>query len=291
MTTRRPGTHAEARPAPVPRARRRRRVHRGPIRAGTYEGLAAAALAADAFGCLNGHRAADGPTSHAILIGVTDFVLLHGTTQSPRGWDRLVGALEDRGHTSHLVDLDSSEDRDAEAYALEVCRQVSGTVGRPVVVAHSGAGLVLPAAARALGAARQVWLAAAVPDEHHALSETMRADPAAMFNPEWVGQDPTTDPVLAAYFLFHDADLATLRWALGTLRRFVPARLYREPVATTDDIPSTYIVCTQDRTLRPDWSRREARRTKATLLEIDAGHCPHVSQPAQLAELLSDLTT
>lgn len=230
------------------------------------------------------------PTPPAILIDVTDFVLLHGTTQSPRGWDRLVDALDNRGHTSHLVDLESSEDLDAEAYALEVRRQVSVTAGRPVVVAHSGAGLVLPAAARALGAARQVWLAAVVPDGRHALFEKVRADPAAAFNPEWVGQDPTIDPVLAAYFLFHDTDLATLRWGLTTLRRFVPARLQREPVATADDIPSTYIVCSQDRTLRPDWSRDEARRARATLLEIDAGHCPHVSRPAQLSELLDDLT-
>lgn len=220
---------------------------------------------------------------------MTDFVLLHGTTQSPHGWDRLVEALDDRGHTSHLVDLESSEDRDAKAYALEVRRQLAGTAVRPVVVAHSGAGLLLPAAARVLGAARQVWLAAAVPDGRHALSERMRADPTTMFNPEWLGQDPTSDPVLAAYFLFHDTDLATLRWALGTLRRFAPARLYRDPVATIDDIPSTCIVCSQDRTLRPDWSRREARRIGATLLEIDAGHCPHVSRPARLSELLSDL--
>jgi len=74
---------------------------------------------------------------------------------------------------------------------------------------------VLPAAARALGAAHQVWLAATIPDGRHALLEEMRADPGAIFNPEWIGQDPTADPVLAAYFLFHDTDLATLRWALG----------------------------------------------------------------------------
>lgn len=170
-----------------------------------------------------------------------------------------------------------------------VRRQVDATAMHPVVVAHSGAGLVLPAAARALGASRQVWLAASLPDGRRALLEEVRAAPTEVFNPEWVGQDPTTDPVLGAYFLFHDTDLATLRWALRTVRAFIPARLYREPVTPADSIPSTYIVCTRDRTVRPDWARREApRRVAATLLEVDAGHCPHVSQPEHLADLLSD---
>ncbi|HUH67533.1 MAG TPA: hypothetical protein VLZ05_00745 [Mycobacterium sp.] len=45
---------------------------------------------------------------------MTDFVLLHGTKQSPLGWERLATELQARGHASHLVDLKSSEDRGAE---------------------------------------------------------------------------------------------------------------------------------------------------------------------------------
>ena len=33
---------------------------------------------------------------------------------------------------------------------------------------------------------------------------------------------PPSDPVLATYFLFHDADLATQRWALARYRRSYP---------------------------------------------------------------------
>jgi pimeloyl-ACP methyl ester carboxylesterase len=48
-----------------------------------------------------------------------------------------------------------------------------------------------------------------------------------------------------------------------------------------------YIVCADDRTIRPDWSRRKARETLgAEPLELPGGHCPHVSRPAALAELL-----
>jgi pimeloyl-ACP methyl ester carboxylesterase len=56
------------------------------------------------------------------------------------------------------------------------------------------------------------------------------------------------------------------------------------------DIASTYIVATQDRTVRPDWCRREAhRRLGANVVELAAGHCPHVSVPQELAIVLDSL--
>lgn len=78
-----------------------------------------------------------------------------------------------------------------------------------MVLAHSAAGLLLPALARHLDAVHQIWLAAAVADYpgRRSLLVELQTDPEAMFNPEWLGIDPTSDPVLATYFLFHDADL------------------------------------------------------------------------------------
>ncbi|MDQ2729286.1 MAG: alpha/beta fold hydrolase, partial [Actinomycetota bacterium] len=108
---------------------------------------------------------------------MTDFVLLHGTAQSASGWDRLVAALEARGHHGWTVELASSAEMSAEDYAAEVRREVPETVERPVVVAHSGAGLLLPAAARLLTAQRQVWLGAIIPDGHQSLLEELRVAP------------------------------------------------------------------------------------------------------------------
>jgi len=34
-----------------------------------------------------------------------EFVLVHGTTQSPAGWDRLAAALGARGHRVTAIDL------------------------------------------------------------------------------------------------------------------------------------------------------------------------------------------
>jgi pimeloyl-ACP methyl ester carboxylesterase len=137
-----------------------------------------------------------------------------------------------------------------------------------------------------------VWLGAFIPDGRRSLVEEVTADPTAVFGAEWIGQDPNADPIVAAYFLFHDCDLATLQWAVGTLRSFRPERPYRQPVALASEIPSTYVVGAQDRTIRPEWSRREAeRRLGADVVEIAAGHCPHVSRPTELADILTSLPT
>jgi pimeloyl-ACP methyl ester carboxylesterase len=67
---------------------------------------------------------------------------------------------------------------------------------------------------------------------------------------------------------------------------FVPLAVYNQRIALDDDIPSSYIVASKDRTIRPDWQRRMARkRLRIEPLEIATGHLPHVSAPERLAEL------
>ena len=217
-------------------------------------------------------------------------MLIHGTTQAPQGWERLVAALESRGHRGLPVDLAGVEELSVDRYAARVAGQLPADVHAPILVAHSGSGPVLPSAARLLSARRQVWLAAFVPASGRALLEEIRSVPTDIFNPEWLGKDPTTDPVLASYFLFHDCDLETLQWALSTLRSFAPSALYTDPVALLPQVPSTYIVAIRDRTLKPDWCRRAAQqRLGAEIIDIDAGHCPHVSKPEQVADILNRL--
>lgn len=67
---------------------------------------------------------------------------------------------------------------------------------------------------------------------------------------------------MAAYFLFHSCDLDTLRWALSTLRPWRPAGAYDERPGPAPDVPSTYVLPRQDRTLSPAWvPARGVRRT------------------------------
>ncbi len=218
-----------------------------------------------------------------------DFVLVHGTTQSPAGWDRLAKVLSARGHRGHCVDLIGSEPGSVAAdYGTAVADQLD--VASPIVVAHSGSGLLLPALARSLGASQQVFLAAYIPDGHQSLTEDIEAHADEIFNPSWLDADPYTDPRAAREFLFHDCNEATSLWALSTIRLFYPEAVYREVVAPATGIPAMAIVPDQDRTLRPDWMEVATReRLGIEPVVVPGGHCLHVSRPETIADHLVGL--
>jgi hypothetical protein len=221
---------------------------------------------------------------------VSDVVLIHSTGQGAAGWERVVHALTERGRTTHAVELPSDPDLLAADYAALIRRQ-AGAVAAPVVLAHSGAGPLLPAAARALQARHQVWLAAWVPNLQASYVEDTNLHREVAFNSDWIGQDPTEDDAVAARFLYHDADEATLEWALSTRRLFLPLGVYGERLGLAPEIPSTYIVAANDRTIRPEWQRRMAHdRLGVEPIELPTGHCPNVSHPHRLAELLASAT-
>ena len=231
----------------------------------------------------------DDPTTADPDPAVSDVVLIHSTGQGAAGWERVVGALTERGHTAHAVELPSDPELLAGDYARLIRGQVGAPAG-PIVLAHSGAGPLLPAAARALRACHQVWLAAWVPDPEASFAEDTALHARVAFDPDWVGKDPTTDPAVAAAFLYHDCDEATLAWALSTRRLFLPRGVYGERLSLAPEIPSTYVVAAYDRTIRPEWQRRMAReRLGVEPIEMPTGHCPNVSQPDRLAGILVDV--
>ena len=221
--------------------------------------------------------------------GAHCFVLIHSTGQGAAGWDRLVRSLADRGSTAQAVELPSDPDLSAAGYAELIRRQV-GAVATPIVLAHSGSGPLRPVAARALDARHQIWLAAWVPQPDATFAEEVGADAEVAFNPNWIGKDPIEDDAVAAGFLYHDCDKGSLEWALSTRRLFVPRAVYDERISLTPEIPSTYIVAGNDRTIRPEWQRQMAReRLGVEPIEIPTGHCPNVSLPDGLAEILVEV--
>lgn len=222
-----------------------------------------------------------------------DFVFVHGTTQSPAGWDRLAAVLRARGHIVTTVDLPTDQpELSVAGYARLAAGQTGPPQDRRVVVAHSGSGVLLPALAQAARAAAIAWLAAYVPDltGGRSMLADIQHDRDAMFHPDWLGVNPVGDPQLAIRFLFHDYDPQTQQWALGTLRLFDPgpAVYQHTPGPVEPRADRSCILPTADRTLQPGWMRRAAReRMGIEPVEICAGHCPHVSQPESIAAILT----
>jgi pimeloyl-ACP methyl ester carboxylesterase len=218
------------------------------------------------------------------------FVLVHGSTQNPSGWDLLRRELSRRGQESVSVDLPVNEpDAGASRYAEVIAAACAG-VKDPIVAAHSVSGIFLPLVASRVPASRLVYVAAALPQPGMSFIDQYRQSPE-MYNPAFVGRDPTADRETAIQFLFHDCGEAT-EWALTTLRLMNAKRAMTEvtPLERWPEVPSTYISCSEDRTLNPEWWERAAReQLSVEPIRMGGGHFPHVSRPAELADVLCSL--
>lgn len=200
--------------------------------------------------------------------------------------------LERRGHQTVCVDLPTNEpDAGATRYAQVIAEALKEAKEPAVVVASSASGMFLPLVPEHARVTRMVFLAAVIPEPGKSLMQRFQADPQ-MFNPEWVGKDPTKDPAVARRLLFHDCEAAIADWALTTLRLMYARAAMIEPcpLQCWPEAPSTYVLCRCDRTVNPDWWRKEAERLlRVSPIELPGGHCPHVSRPAEVAEILSNL--
>jgi pimeloyl-ACP methyl ester carboxylesterase len=189
-----------------------------------------------------------------------------------------------------MADLPSGVTQFSWEHYSDAILETCGSAQNVILVGASMAGIFLPlVAANSDRVSKMVFEAGMIPSLGISPLEMVRSD-SSMFNPAWIGKDPTRDPAVAREFLFHDCSPEVAEWALGTMRLLVPIRVLNEPIPLRawPAKPSVYIVCGDDRTIRPDWSRRKAREILGVeALELAGGHCPHVSRPAELAELLN----
>jgi pimeloyl-ACP methyl ester carboxylesterase len=215
------------------------------------------------------------------------FVLVHGSTHSARAWDLVKAELQRRNHTVITPELPTDE---PDASATHYAKLIAGTIPDsdcPIVVAHSAAGWFLPLVVARRRVRRMVFLAAVVPRIGISFVELLRAEPE-MINPAWLGKDPQVESV-ADEFLLHDCPPDRRSWARETIRVVRAQRVMDEryPLEHWPDVPSSYIVCTEDRTIRPAWSHKIARsQLGIEPIELPGGHCPYVSRPKELAEAL-----
>ena len=61
------------------------------------------------------------------------------------------------------------------------------------------------------------------------------------------------------------------------------------PKALWERVPSTYVVCADDRSILPDAQRRWATERATEVIEWPSDHCPQLSHPDLVAELLEKL--
>lgn len=219
------------------------------------------------------------------------FCLVHGAFLGAWCWEKLVSHLEAFGHQAIAMDL-PLEDREAGAvrYAEAVLQALKGVDDDVVLVGHSMTGLLIPLIASQRKVRKLVFLAGGIPKVGTSVTERFYGSEPDMFNPDGVNQDPSQDEAVAMKLLFHDCEPDLAQWAVSKLRPQASRLIFSEvsPLQIWPDVESSYILCTDDQTFTPGWSRRAAREILGVeAIELPGGHCPQVSRPFHLAEVLT----
>ena len=217
------------------------------------------------------------------------FCLVHGAWHGGWAWDVVRPELESRGHRVVAPHL-PCEDVGAgvEEYAAAV-RDALGGAGDAIVVGHSLGGLTIPL----VPARRLVFLCAYVPDPGRALLERG----ADAWGPGFA-ESTVRDELDRSYWPDLDAAARDLQYppeAAG-----LTAKLRRQarkpvadpsPLAALPDVERTFVVCTSDYAIPPDFQRRMAREELGVEpVELETGHSPMLTLPRELATVLDLLS-
>lgn len=226
---------------------------------------------------------------------VQDVLLVHGAWHGSWCWERLSPILRSSGLTVHTVDLPSTGPDDAELGGLyddaAAVRERIRDISNPVlVVGHSYGGQVITEGADEPNVSGLVYVAAFMLDVGQSLADSTDGS-----IPEWqaLAESGTAvvvpDPGIVFYADCDTQDAARASARLTAQSLMCGAQPLRS--ASWRRIPSTYIMCTQDRAVPP--AAQEAMSAHATRVErLEAGHSPFLSMPADLATIIvSDAST
>ena len=157
-----------------------------------------------------------------------------------------------------------------------------------VVVAHSYGGIVTAEAAAGVGSVRHLLLVSSyLPEVGQSLSDFGDDTPAPFL-------DIDTDtfgvrPQFLVETFLQDCDPDTQAQAADKLAR-QSVQVTAQPVgaAAWQQVPSTYLVCAQDKGT-PARRQRDFARRAGTVVELDTGHHPFLSEPVAVQNLLLSL--
>jgi pimeloyl-ACP methyl ester carboxylesterase len=158
-----------------------------------------------------------------------------------------------------------------------------------VVVAHSYGGIVVAEAAAGVGTVGHLLsVSSYLPEIGESLSTFGGPEPAPFLDVDPGAGTLTARPELLTETFLQDcpdtAPEALDRLALQSLSVVTqPVR-----VAAWQQVPTTYLVCAQDRGTPAARQRRFAERAGA-VVELDAGHHPFLSRPQAVADLVAEL--
>jgi pimeloyl-ACP methyl ester carboxylesterase len=257
------------------------------------------------------------------------FALVHGAWFGEWCWAPLAVRLRRMGHTVATPDLPIDDvDAGIAEYAAAIEKSLdeveagSSNSGGPnsggsdsggpnsggpnsggpdsgsdvILVGHDLGGLTIPVVAEHRPVAGLIFMCAFLPDP----GKPMQVDPDT-FSPAWAALSAkqvtdddgrTSWPVdVAIQAFFHDCpyDLAAASARQLRPQAWTPAN-QDNPLQALPTAPAAYVLCSDDRSIDPAWSRRVARsRLGVDPIELPGGHSPMLVDPDLIADLLDQM--
>ena len=210
---------------------------------------------------------------------MTTFAFIHGAGDVGWYWHLVEAALRHRGHDTVAPDLPVEDDTAGLGRYADVVIDAIGDRRDVVVVAQSFGGYVAPLVADRIGASLIVLVAAMVPQAGETAEEMFR-------NTGWEPAQLDDDSTTAVFY--HDVPPELAEQAIAHERRQSETPGSEPwPLAAWPDIPTRAIIGREDRIFPADWLRTVfGDRLGIAPVEMDSGHCPALSRPQELADLL-----
>ena len=223
------------------------------------------------------------------------FVLVHGSFQGGWIWQHVANRLRAAGHRVYAPSLDGCGERKGtvrpgittETHADEIAQLLFYEDLKDVVlVGTSSGGMVVCRAAELMRdrVGRLVFVDALALFDGESLRDIVTRSTSVMGE---LTAAPSRED--AAERLFADLDPAGRAWAL---ERYTPhpIGIYTQPVSLdsfwTQSWTASVIWCRRAPNPGEAHQRRAAERLKATWAELDTGHYPMLSMPAELTKML-----
>ena len=233
---------------------------------------------------------------------MAEFLLIHGSCHGAWCWRDVVPELSGLGHQVRAIDLPShgADKTPIKDVTLDLYRDaILGAITTPVIlVGHSMAGYPIAAAAQKAPEkiARLINLCAYVPKAGHSLIEmrklAKRQPLMDAIEKSADGLSWTAIPEKARETFYHDCPDEAVAYAQARIvaQAIAPQATRLELGAAYDSVPKSYIRCTDDRTIPPEFQTVMAENfAPQDRYEMATSHSPFFSDPRGLAQMLDKI--
>ncbi|MEV0952475.1 alpha/beta hydrolase [Promicromonospora sp. NPDC050249] len=221
---------------------------------------------------------------------MSTFVLIHGGGDVGWHFHRVEAELRARGHDVVAPDLPADDDSKTLVDYADVVVEAVGSKRDVVVVGHSFGAFTAPLVAERLRADALVLLAGMVPTPGESPDDwwanTGYGSAVAEAAERDGGLTGSADPYVSFY---HDVPREIAEEAMSKERAHPSSAASAAPwpLAAWPDVPTRFLLCSEDRFFPPDFFRRlVADRLGIVPDEIAGSHCVALARPVELADRL-----